>query len=234
MTSLARNKTVGAITLAPSNLLKVKPFRFALFYLLIGLALGGCVVAPTELQRPSADSPGIASVRANTSANLNKSVRWGGTVVGIENLENQTRLEVIARPLFRHGRPDAQRASQGRFIATFDGFLDPADYTKNREITIVGVVTGSEAGKVGQADYEFPNVQATGHKLWPGYNARFAERARYAEAGGHYGYRNHHHPGDVFSDWWIPALFWSFHGDYHRGYRHHHGSRLHLNLHYRR
>ena len=153
------------------------------------LLLGGCATAPSHLQAPSADAPGIKQVRADAEANLNKSVRWGGTVAGIQNLNGQTRVEVIAKPLLRNGAPDSNQVSQGRFIAVFDEFLDPSDYKKDSPLTVVGVVTGTELGKVGEAEYDFPQVQATAHQLWTGNNSRFARRSDYGYANSYYGYR---------------------------------------------
>ena len=208
--------------------------------------------AKPQLQVPSADSPGIQQVRADTEANLNKSVRWGGTVVGVKNLDGETRVEVIAKPLFRDGQPDNRQASEGRFIAVFDQFLDPSDYKKDSAITVVGVVTGSEVGQIGEAQYDFPQVQTTAHQLWQRGNERFARRSQYGYGYGYrgprygfhnrgfrrgygrYGYGNRyalyggrHHRYSPFYDWWVPGLVWSVYGNHHGYYR---GSRVRLNL----
>lgn len=165
---------------------------FAAFTLLL---LGGCATAPSQLQAPSVDAPGIKQVRADAESNLNKSVRWGGTVAGVQNLDGQTRVEIIAKPLLRNGEPDSRQASEGRFIAVFDGFLEPSDYKKNSTLTVVGVVTGTELGKVGEAEYDFPQVQATAHQLWTANNRRFARRSEYGYANSYYAYRPYGHRG---------------------------------------
>ncbi len=212
------------------------------------LVLSGCVTAPANLQAPSVDSPGIQQVRADAEANLNKSVRWGGTVVGVQNLQGETRVEIIAKPLYRNGQPNTRDASQGRFIAVFDKFLEPSDYKTNSAITVVGVVTGTELGKVGEAEYDFPRVQATASQLWQPQsgNSRFARRSEYGygPAYGHYGFRHHgygrgygrygrygygsrHHRYSPFYDWWVPGLVWSIYGNHHTRFR---GSRVGINF----
>lgn len=209
--------------------------RFALAATVL-LLLGGCVSTPSQLQAP-VSAPDIKQVRADAEANLNKSVRWGGIVAGVQNLDGQTRIELIAKPLLRNGEPDSRQVSQGRFVAVFDEFLDPSDYKKNSTLTVVGVVTGTELGKVGEAEYDFPRLQATAHQLWSSENTRFARRAEYGYANSHYGvwpygyshhgrygfsHGRHHHRHSPFYDWWIPGLFFN--------YSHHRGSRLHISI----
>ena len=209
------------------------------------LLLGGCVTTPANLQAPAGDSPAIQQVRADAEANLNKSVRWGGTVVGVQNLQSETRVEIIAKPLFRNGQPNSREISQGRFIAVFDKFLDPEDYKKDSEITVVGVVSGTEPGKVGEAEYDFPRVQASASQLWQSRNSRFARRSEYGYGPtyghygflhhgygyyghhGRYGYGSHHHRDSPFYDWWVPGLIWSVYGNHHVRYR---GSRIGINF----
>lgn len=224
------------------GLIACRNVAFALFL----LNLAGCVSTPNQL-RHSDDRSGynatpLNAVQSDAAANLDKEVRWGGTVVSVENLKGESRIEIIARPLYRYGRPDVDRVSEGRFIASFDEFLDPADYAQGREITVVGTIGGVEYGKVGQADYKYPLVQASAHQLWDAVSSsRFAQRRAFHNAGysrGYsryrdpfwYGFGARYHSDYVFADWWLPALFWSFHGHY----GHHHRSRLHLDFHYRR
>lgn len=236
----------------PLRIERIKRIKQPLQFVVAGvclLLLAGCVTTPANLQSPSSDSPGVQQVRANAEANLNKSVRWGGTIVGVQNLQGETRIEVIGKPLFRNGQPDSREVSQGRFIAVFDKFLDPADYKKDSAITIVGVVTGTELGKVGEAEYDFPRVQATASQLWQRQNSRFARRSEYgygpaygpvgfhhhgyARGYGRYSYGSRYHHNSAFYDWWIPGLVWSIYGNHrlygnHRG--RHRGSRVGINI----
>ncbi len=229
---------------------KIRSHTGLLISALALLLLGGCATAPSQLQVPSG-APGVQQVRANVEANLNKSVRWGGTVAGVQNLDGQTRIEVIAKPLLRNGQPDNRQASQGRFVAVFDGFLEPSDFQANKSVTIVGVVTGSELGKVGEAEYDFPRLKATGHQLWSAENTRFARRSevgygyygspyiafsshrrgfghgfgrgfgRYGRGYG-YGLGGRYSRHSAFYDWWVPSLFFS--------YGHRRGSSLHVHI----
>ena len=57
--------------------------------------------------------------------------------------------------------------SAGRFIAVIDGFLDPALYAEDREITVSGVVEDAVTRKIGDYDYTFPRVRVNNYLLWP-------------------------------------------------------------------
>ena len=157
---------------------------------LMSLLLGGCATTvPGPPVPPGIDlsnAPAIPSVIQSPESFQNQGVRWGGNVVSVENQNNSTLIEIIGRPLVGQGRPDISRPSNGRFIAEIPGFVDPADYAKNRAITIIGNVNGSINRKIGNADYEFPKVTVASHQLWTGVDSRFSRRAAYRGYG--YGY----------------------------------------------
>ena len=64
-------------------------------------------------------------------------------------------------------RPRRSDSSPGRFVACAAGFFDPAVYQPGREITIVGALHGTTAGRVGDYDYTFPRIDAATVHLWP-------------------------------------------------------------------
>lgn len=94
-------------------------------------------------------------------------VAWGGMIVDARNLADRTRLEVLAYPLDARNRPDRDAAPVGRFLAMHPGYLETADYQAGRLVTVVGTVTETRAGTVGEALYVYPVLNVTGLKLWP-------------------------------------------------------------------
>ena len=142
------------------------------------LLFAGCAVTTPspQWQVSTGNAPGIEQVRANTKANQNKSVLWGGTIANMETRDGRTWIEVIARPLYLNGQPNTSQASEGRFIAIFDKLLDPAEIRRGSSISVVGVVSGTIRGKIDEMDYEFPLVQTNGHHIWPDDNRRYAYR----------------------------------------------------------
>lgn len=108
----------------------------------------------------------LNAARAAPDAAIGKKIRWGGTIVSVVNQPQQTRLEIVSRPLRANGRPRESDTTDGRFLAIIDGFLDPVVYAKGRQITVQGVVTGVEAGSIGEYPYHFVVVSVTSHTLW--------------------------------------------------------------------
>jgi outer membrane lipoprotein len=106
-------------------------------------------------------------VTAKPQPAMGKSVQWGGTIVSTANQRNSTQVEVLAYPLDADGRPKTDNAAQGRFILERAGYLEPASYAAGRQVTVVGTVSGTRTGRVGEADYVYPVVAAKQLHLWP-------------------------------------------------------------------
>lgn len=98
---------------------------------------------------------------------LNHTVAWGGLIAIAKNLKDKTEIEVVAYPLDSERRPDRDAAPTGRFLAIQSGYLETADYAPGRLITVVGTVTETRTGTVGEAKYVYPVVVATQLRLWP-------------------------------------------------------------------
>jgi len=47
------------------------------------------------------------------------------------------------------------------------GFLDPAEYPRDRRITVAGRVTGTQIRSVGDYPYSYPVVAVTQYRIWP-------------------------------------------------------------------
>ncbi len=95
-----------------------------------------------------------------------REVVLGGTIASVENMADKTEVEVLDQPMDRRLKPVDPERSEGRFIAVFDGFKDPALYSRNRRITIAGVFKGVVKRKLGKMDYEYPVVESREHYLW--------------------------------------------------------------------
>lgn len=97
----------------------------------------------------------------------NKIVMLGGEIVSSKNeTNNTTSLEVIDFPLKSDYKPRMGDHSDGRFIAVNNGYLETEIYKPGRLVTIVGSVTGTKEGKIGDMKYNFPVINITYIKLW--------------------------------------------------------------------
>ncbi|HRY19471.1 MAG TPA: Slp family lipoprotein [Candidatus Competibacteraceae bacterium] len=132
--------------------------------------LAGCAVPPPiddPIQDADFQGPPLAVVRAQPDAFLQMPVRWGGVIARVDNRHEGTELEIVEQPLDRRGWPVADDDSAGRFLAQIPGFLDPAIYAVGRPVTVVGLLTGTTPGQVGDYRTTFPVVTVDHHRLWP-------------------------------------------------------------------
>ncbi|WP_373963644.1 Slp/YeaY family lipoprotein [Kosakonia sacchari] len=137
--------------------------------LLAGLAiavLSGCVSVPDAIKGTSpTPQDDLVRVMSAPSLYVGQEARFGGKVVDIQNQQGKTRLEIAAVPLDSGARPVLGEPSVGRIFADVNGFLDPVDF-RNQLVTVVGLITGTADGKIGNAPYKFMVMQANGYKRW--------------------------------------------------------------------
>jgi len=132
--------------------------------LLALLLLAGCATTTRPIAGDRSITP--SQVAIGEVPQDGRRVAWGGVIVAATNLESSTELEILAYPLRSDGSPDLDAAPTGRFIARAKGYLETAEYAAGRRITIAGPLAGIRRGRVGEADYLFPLVQADELQLW--------------------------------------------------------------------
>lgn len=173
--------------------------RHLILALVAGLALSGCASPIPDLikQAPPVDIR-VEEAQQTPDAFIDSQVRWGGSIIQVENLENRTLIEVLSRRLFTDGKPDANSSSQGRFKIALPGFVEPASFPKDRMITVRGRVAQLVKGTVGSYRYPYPVVEPDGYYLWP------EERE--------YRYRDTYDP---FFYPWYPYPYWGYRHPYY-------------------
>ncbi|OOF58722.1 Slp family lipoprotein [Rodentibacter myodis] len=140
--------------------------KITLFLTALSLLLVGCVTPPQGLEQ---ERFSITSYRQISPQDLNchcKTVRLGGKIIRSEALPDKTKVEILSLPISPYsGKPFVESPSEGRFIAYFDGFIDPENL-KDRYITLGGQLSGKEQAKIEQADYTYPIIQVSNYRLW--------------------------------------------------------------------
>lgn len=121
---------------------------------------------PITVRKDVSAAPHFEQVQHNIIEYKDRSVRWGGIIQSIDNKKLGTELEIIVRKLDNIARPLLEDSSPGRFIAIFEGFLEPAIYEPGREITIVGRISGQSIRLIGEYNYTYPIVNIDSHHLW--------------------------------------------------------------------
>lgn len=129
------------------------------------LAAAGCSSLPEVMRGDFGAGPSLSAAQASPGEWRGRDVRWGGQVVRIDNRASETWLEVMGQPLDGDARPTGQ--SEGRFIAVFPGFVDPAAFGPGTVLTVIGRIDGVVEEKIGDFPYRFPLVRVERHYFWP-------------------------------------------------------------------
>jgi outer membrane lipoprotein len=137
-----------------------------IYFLIACFALTACSSLPPAIQKPPAYDLSYQEVLTNFAKYKNAQVRWGGTIVQVENEPSFSAIQVLLYPLGRYGRPDLDEPQQGRFVIKSQEFLDPAVYKKDTAITIAGVLEGDTERTIGNKTLRIPLVAAKQIHLW--------------------------------------------------------------------
>ncbi|MCG8709927.1 Slp family lipoprotein [Brenneria sp. 4F2] len=175
------------------------------------LSLSGCVTVPDAIKGTS-PTPQDDLVRVMNAPQLyvGQASRFGGRVISIRNEADRTRLEIAGMPLDSAARPLLNSPSEGRFIAYVKRFLEPVDF-QNRLVTVVGPITGTEQGAIGDRPYRYVVVDVQGYQRW-----NIAQRVvnPYGPGAGPWGWHGRYGygwgPGWGFGGWNGPAEIETF------------------------
>jgi len=133
---------------------------------MVSVALSGCVTVPDAIKGTSATpQQDLTQVMNAPQLYVGQEARFGGKVVNIDNQQGKTRLEIATVPLDSGARPVLGEPSRGRIYAEVNGFLDPVDF-RGHLVTVVGPISGTVEGKVGDTPYKFMLMQVNGYKRW--------------------------------------------------------------------
>ena len=139
--------------------------------LLLAPLLANCAhVISRDLRERADPSLAFREVFQNPEFFRDKWVVWGGEIIQTMNQKDGTTLvEVFQRPLGWRGEPSESLSSEGRFLVTFEKYLDPYVFRRGRKITVAGEVKGERVKPLGEMDYRYPAVLAREVYLWDEY-----------------------------------------------------------------
>ena len=129
--------------------------------------LAGCVRAISkEVRREAVTVENFGQVRQATDAFKGKTVILGGDILETRNRPEGTTVVVLEKSLDWTLRPRLLDVTGGRFMVRFGEYLDPAIFSKGRQITVAGRVVGSETEKVGEVPYNYVILEGRESYLW--------------------------------------------------------------------
>ena len=136
----------------------------------IGVTLTACAGnPPLGLEPVAAEVPAPIQVQTAPKRYSGQEVRWGGEILALNNLARDTEVEIYSRPLFDNAEPRPEGGDGVRFLAVVRGFLDPAQYSPGKRMTVRGRLVDSVRRPVGEFPYLYPVVEVGQHHLWPVY-----------------------------------------------------------------
>lgn len=129
--------------------------------------LAGCATGPRYDTHQVELELTPARVSAGPELYQGTVVLWGGAIVATRNLADYSEIEVLSYPLDRSQRPRVDRQPGGRFLLRQAGYLEEIDYAPGRQVTVRGALAAAVTGRVGEAPYIYPVVEAGELHLWP-------------------------------------------------------------------
>jgi len=129
-----------------------------IFLIFTAFIIAGCSVFPKSITSDVNRNLTLEQVQANPAQYAGQKVLWGGIILNTENLEKHTQIEVLESELSFDERP-YNGESRGRFLIQSPGYLDTNIFAKNKRVSVVGTVKGTQTGMIGKMDYQYPVVE---------------------------------------------------------------------------
>ena len=143
--------------------------RTLLSILALLVTLAGCASTQEEADGSDAQTKALTflQVKAAPDSFRGQSVVFGGKVLTARRQKDGTKIEILQLPLDQSTRPGYNLTqSQGRFIAIYREFLDPATVPHGTRITVTGEVSGSITLPLDETDYTYPVINIKRVQVW--------------------------------------------------------------------
>ncbi len=147
-------------------MIRVAPGRSILscgtrWWVVWALLLAGCVHPLSKQARDSVDPTiSLPQLFENPESQSGKRVILGGEIVETRNLPDKSEIEVVQKPVDSFGTIEGGDATLGRFLFVKPGYLEGEVFAKGRKVIGAGRIAGGQTGKLGEADYTYPVIEA--------------------------------------------------------------------------
>jgi len=131
--------------------------------------LCSCGVISRDVRQKTDPPVPFEMLMENTDEYIGKTVILGGYIIRTMNTEKQTVISILQAPLRLGEEPAPREKSQGRFMVTGNGFLDPEVYQKDRLVTVAGTVKGKIEREEDGHLYVYLMLNSIEIYLWPQY-----------------------------------------------------------------
>lgn len=135
----------------------------------ISVFVVSCAVISNQVRQESLPDMPFKTLIQKAGELQGKTVILGGYIIETRNLENESKIWVLQTPLSLGESPDYKDRSEGRFVITHQGFLDPEIFRPDRRITVAGVITGLEKDVGKNCPFNCLVIRNREIHLWPDY-----------------------------------------------------------------
>ena len=118
--------------------------------------------------KAEAERVSFKTLAQQTDKYKGKTVILGGYIIETQNIAGVANMTVLQTPLGGDEKPVSQTRSEGGFILSYNGHLEPEVYEKGRRATVAGKVTG-RAEKTANCPKPCLKLEYRQIYLWPMY-----------------------------------------------------------------
>ena len=142
-------------------------FKAAWLAFLMPFFVMSCSVISQQIRKESMAPVNFKILVKETDKYLGNTVILGGYILETQNLADKSSIKVLQAPLGFGETPKSRDDSEGRFIISHKGFLDPEIYNKNRKVTVAGIIVGTAVEKVDHFAQSYLKIESREIHLWP-------------------------------------------------------------------
>ncbi|NQZ05908.1 MAG: Slp family lipoprotein [Algicola sp.] len=132
------------------------------------LALAGCTnTTPDFVQvETPANLIKFQQMIDGKQSHASEKARWGGMISKVTQHQNRTILEVANLELSKNAKPMIKKESAGLFKVYLEDSTDAQQYEQGNLITVVGDISLSERGQIGDYAFRVPTLNNASVHVW--------------------------------------------------------------------
>lgn len=135
--------------------------------ILTTLFIVSCSVISRPVNNESISPVHFKTLLLEADKHIGDTVIMGGYILKTKNSVEESTIVILQSPLGFGHEPKTKDHTEGRFIVVHKGFLEPEVYSKDRKITVAGVVVGSVTMKIDGFPYPHLKIRSREIFLWP-------------------------------------------------------------------
>lgn len=135
--------------------------------ILTTLFIVSCSVISKPVRNESVTPAHFKTLLLEADKHIGGTVIIGGYILETKNSVEESTLVILQSPLGLGQEVKTKDHTEGRFIVVHKGFLEPEVYSKDRKITVAGVVIGSVTMTIDGFPHPHLKIRSREIFLWP-------------------------------------------------------------------